>query len=72
MSRANYKGSKIEWDVDECNQPLEAINKALSVKSQRPVEIAKSAVQVTNRFATLRVDDDDNDSDDKFDTSSQI
>ncbi|KAK5629650.1 hypothetical protein RRF57_005365 [Xylaria bambusicola] len=69
MSRAKYKGSKIEWDIDECDQPFEAVQKA-PIKPQSP--IAKSPV-AGNRFAMLRIDDDDNnESDDKFDTSSEM
>ncbi|KAI0535200.1 hypothetical protein GGR58DRAFT_479979 [Xylaria digitata] len=70
MSRVKYKGSKIEWDVDECDQPFEVVHKA----TLRPYPPAKTAVAGTrNRFDMLRLDDDDNnDSDDKFDTSSEM
>ncbi|KAF2970257.1 hypothetical protein GQX73_g3270 [Xylaria multiplex] len=70
MSRAKYKGSKIEWDVDECDQPFEVVHKA----TPRPHPPAKTTVAGTrNRFDMLRLDDDDNnDSDDKFDTSSEM
>ncbi|KAI1149874.1 hypothetical protein F4825DRAFT_428864 [Nemania diffusa] len=75
MSRAKYKGSKIEWDVDECDQPFEVIQKA-SLKPLPPRGLpAKPAVAGTrNRFDMLRLDDDDNnnESDDKFDTSSEM
>ncbi|KAI0905028.1 hypothetical protein F4823DRAFT_158495 [Ustulina deusta] len=71
MSRAKYKGSKIEWDVDECDQPFEIIQRA-PVKPHPPP--AKTPVAGTrNRFDMLRLDDDDNnESDDKFDTSSEM
>ncbi|RWA13876.1 hypothetical protein EKO27_g1257 [Xylaria grammica] len=70
MSRAKYKGSKIEWDVDECDQPFEVVQKT----SLRPQPPAKTPVAGTrNRFDMLRLDDDDNnESDDKFDTSSEM
>ncbi|KAI0976002.1 hypothetical protein F4678DRAFT_415517 [Xylaria arbuscula] len=70
MSRATYKGSKIEWDIDECDQPFEVVQKAW-IKPHIP---AKTAVAKTsNRFDMLRLDDDDNkESDDKFDTSSEM
>ncbi|KAI0417624.1 hypothetical protein F5X98DRAFT_339901 [Xylaria grammica] len=70
MSRAKYKGSKIEWDVDECDQPFEVVQKT----SLRPQPPAKTPVAGTrNRFDMLRLDDDDNnESDDKFDASSEM
>ncbi|KAJ8119966.1 hypothetical protein ONZ43_g3203 [Nemania bipapillata] len=73
MSRAKYKGSKIEWDIDECDQPIEAVQK-VSLKPIPQRLPAKPAVAGTrNRFDMLRLDDDDNnDSDDKFDTSSEM
>ncbi|KAI3337057.1 hypothetical protein HD806DRAFT_475528 [Xylariaceae sp. AK1471] len=73
MSRAKYKGSKIEWDLDECDQPFEVVQKT-SVKSlpQRGPP-AKTHTGTRNRFDMLRLDDDDNhESDDKFDTSSEM
>ncbi|RYP38924.1 hypothetical protein DL766_000733 [Monosporascus sp. MC13-8B] len=72
MSRAKYKGSKIEWDVDECDQPIEIIQKVVS-KPQQPQFPKKPPVDMRNRFATLRLDDEDDDEpDDKFDTSSEF
>ncbi|TGJ82928.1 hypothetical protein E0Z10_g5860 [Xylaria hypoxylon] len=70
MSRAKYKGSKIEWDADECDQPFEVVQKT----SLKPHPPAKTPVAGTrNRFDMLRLDDDDNnESDDKFDTSSEM
>ncbi|KAK6088369.1 hypothetical protein SCUP234_00857 [Seiridium cupressi] len=74
MSRAKYKGSKIDWDVDECEQPLQKALKPLTPKPQREPPMKKPAVKIRNRFATLRLDDDDNDneSDDRFDTSTEF
>ncbi|KAH9906476.1 hypothetical protein F4778DRAFT_726235 [Xylariomycetidae sp. FL2044] len=72
MSRAKYKGSKIEWDKDECDQPVESLQKAAPPKPQPVPTVKKPAPKLQNRFATLRVDDDDDDSDDKFDTSSEM
>ncbi|KAI0480845.1 hypothetical protein GGR56DRAFT_292395 [Xylariaceae sp. FL0804] len=77
MSRAKYKGSKIEWDVDECQQPIEAAPKAPTKPQaqQAPMRPGKSTGKpVRNRFDMLRLDDDDNndESDDKFDTSSEM
>ncbi|KAI0428617.1 hypothetical protein F5Y09DRAFT_343529 [Xylaria sp. FL1042] len=69
MSRAKYKGSKIEWDIDECDQPFEAIQKTST--KPHPTPAKTSTASTRNRFDMLRIDDDDNnESDDKFDTSS--
>jgi hypothetical protein len=69
-----YKGSKIEWDVDECAQPFEIIQKVSAKLSTQRGPQTKAAVASTgNRFDMLRLDDDDNDdSDDKLDTSSEL
>ncbi|ORY63537.1 uncharacterized protein BCR38DRAFT_410443 [Pseudomassariella vexata] len=71
MSRIKYKGSKIEWDLDECEQPLEIVHKTATLLPQRAPSM-KKPVRVQNRFASLRLDDDDDESDDKFDTSSDF
>ncbi|KAK8076370.1 RNA recognition motif containing protein [Apiospora phragmitis] len=72
MSRAKYKGSKIDWDLDECAQPLRVEQKPPAPpKPQRNPSPKKPAVSI-NRFATLRLDDEDDESDDKFDTSSEF
>ncbi|KAI0104185.1 hypothetical protein GGR51DRAFT_522743 [Nemania sp. FL0031] len=74
MSRAKYKGSKIEWDVDECDHPFEIVEKVSAKPLPPRGPSTKPTVTGTrNRFDMLRVDDDDNnDSDDKFDTSSEM
>ncbi|KAI0550210.1 hypothetical protein F4679DRAFT_543362 [Xylaria curta] len=74
MSRAKYKGSKIEWDVDECDKPFEITQKTSTKSLPRRSPPTKTPVASTrNRFAMLRLDDDDNhESDDKFDTSSDM
>lgn len=72
MSRAKYKGSKIEWDIDECDQPFEVIRKEPMKPPSHRVP-TKTVTSTRNRFDMLRLDDDDNtESDDKFDTSSEI
>lgn len=71
MLYSKYKGSKIEWDVDECSQPIEVAQKAPAKPQQAPAA-QKPPVSMQNRFATLRLDDDDDESDDKFDTSSEF
>ncbi|KAI5928379.1 hypothetical protein F4810DRAFT_643332 [Camillea tinctor] len=82
MSRAKYKGSKIEWDVDECNQPIETAQKSAQKTTQKTTQKAspkpqpalpvKKPIDLRNRFDTLRLDDEDDEVDDKFDTSSEI
>ncbi|KAI0014000.1 hypothetical protein F4779DRAFT_560214 [Xylariaceae sp. FL0662B] len=72
MSRAKYKGSRIEWDIDECDRPIETVSR-VHPKPQRIASTKKPTVSMQNRFASLRLDDDDNDeTDDKFDTSSEL
>ncbi|KAI0486849.1 hypothetical protein F4859DRAFT_467160 [Xylaria cf. heliscus] len=74
MSRAKYKGSKIEWDVDECDKPFEVSQKTSTKLPPQRVPPTKALFANTrNRFDMLRIDDDDNhESDDKFDTSSEM
>jgi hypothetical protein len=76
-----YKGSKIEWDVDECEQPLQTAPRSSPSKIQHAPTPPKPSVKMRNRFATLRLDDDDNEendndrrdgSDDSFDTSTEF
>ncbi|KAH8596845.1 hypothetical protein B0O99DRAFT_618775 [Bisporella sp. PMI_857] len=66
MSRVLYKGSKIDWDVDECAKPL--------VTPERPhskvVAVQKKETSLMNRFQLLNMDttgdgsSDTNDGDD--------
>ncbi|KAI1640221.1 hypothetical protein F4809DRAFT_591962 [Biscogniauxia mediterranea] len=81
MSRAKYKGSKIDWDVDECSQPLETIQKPIQKTTPKTPQTppkpqhalpAKKTIDLRNRFDTLRIDDEDDEVDDKFDTSSEL
>ncbi|KAI0448057.1 hypothetical protein F4803DRAFT_496306 [Xylaria telfairii] len=74
MSRAKYKGSKIEWDVDECDKPFEVTQKTSTKPLPTRAPTTKAPITNTrNRFDMLRLDDDDNhESDDKFDTSSEM
>ncbi|KAK3357209.1 hypothetical protein B0T25DRAFT_566516 [Lasiosphaeria hispida] len=57
MSRAKYKGTKIEWDVDECAQPYAP---ALAVKPRKEAPAPKKA-PITNRFQLLNLDDQSED-----------
>ncbi|KAH6661352.1 hypothetical protein BKA67DRAFT_550948 [Truncatella angustata] len=72
MSQIKYKGSKIEWDTDECEQPLETVPRQSHPKPQQELP-KKPIVKTRNRFATLRLDDDDNaETDDIFDSSAEF
>lgn len=63
-----YKGSKIECDMDECSQPIPAVDKA--ARRAPPVQPVKpSNAGIKNRFATLRLDDSDNEVDDNIDST---
>ncbi|KAK3313792.1 hypothetical protein B0H66DRAFT_361333 [Apodospora peruviana] len=57
MSRGKYKGTKIEWDIDECAQPYTTQQLAKPRKEMPPPKKALSAA--TNRFQLLNIDDDD-------------
>ncbi|GKT43733.1 negative regulator of differentiation 1 [Colletotrichum spaethianum] len=56
MSRQKYKGSKIEWDADECAQPLETPQ---AHRVQPHVLPSKRLVNpMANRFEILKLDGD--------------
>ncbi|KAK0646128.1 hypothetical protein B0T16DRAFT_412697 [Cercophora newfieldiana] len=55
MSRLKYKGTKIEWDVDECAQPYAPV----APKPRREVSQPKKAPAAANRFQLLNIDSDD-------------
>lgn len=57
MSRAGYKGMKIEWYPDECAQPLPKIQ-YLSKKENMVPPPAKKANAMMNRFQMLNLDGD--------------
>ncbi|KAI3398464.1 hypothetical protein diail_9145 [Diaporthe ilicicola] len=56
MSRAKYKGSKIDWDFDECNQPF-APTPQSKPRQHTPTNRNPSS-GITNRFNLLNIDDD--------------
>jgi hypothetical protein len=60
---STYKGSKIEWDNDECAAPLEIPQQY----RQENVPPKKKDAPLMNRFQLLNMDDDDED--DEHDTS---
>ncbi|KLU89037.1 hypothetical protein MAPG_08015 [Magnaporthiopsis poae ATCC 64411] len=57
MSRFKFKGSKIDWDVDECAQPLDRARPPKPRKETPPVK--KPASAIANRFQLLNMDDDE-------------
>ncbi|QSZ35064.1 hypothetical protein DSL72_007928 [Monilinia vaccinii-corymbosi] len=58
MSRSTYKGSKIEWDNDECAAPLE---RRQSFQSENP-PAKKKRDPLVNRFQLLKIDREDDES----------
>ncbi|TPX08966.1 uncharacterized protein E0L32_009545 [Thyridium curvatum] len=61
MSRALYKGSKIEWDVDECAQPYDPEPVLKPRRNSQPRKAA--ANPMLNRFQLLNLDDGDEEDD---------
>ncbi|KAK2604829.1 hypothetical protein N8I77_007727 [Diaporthe amygdali] len=55
MSRAKYKGSKIDWDVDECDQPFAETPQP---KPRQHTPIRKHGSGMANRFNLLDIEDD--------------
>ena len=59
MSRLKYKGSRIEFDLDECAQALTAPPPKLSQATAVPLKQTAASVtnRMANRFSVLYVDD---------------
>lgn len=53
MSRATYKGMRIEWYSDECAQPLPKIQAPKKENVQQP---PKNPQPMVNRFQMLNMD----------------
>jgi len=51
-----YKGSKIEWDADECAQPLERAQPRWAPRERAP-PVKKPLNPMANRFHLLNLDD---------------
>ncbi|KXH63622.1 hypothetical protein CSAL01_06560 [Colletotrichum salicis] len=72
MSRFKYKGSRIEWGVDECAQPLPAEPQRIQTQvppTRRPMN------PMANRFELLKLDkaeEDEENSRPEFHTSSRL
>ena len=58
---SKYKGTKIEWDVDECAQPFVVP----PPKARREAPQPKKA-PIANRFQLLNLDDEDEDEDEEL------
>lgn len=64
--RSTYKGSKIEWDNDECAAPLEKPK----YQQENVAPKKKKDAPVMNRFQLLNMEDEDGSiEDDEHDTS---
>ncbi|WYZ40285.1 hypothetical protein EsH8_IV_000626 [Colletotrichum jinshuiense] len=61
MSQLKYKGSKIEWDADECAQPLEN-TQTRRVQPQGP-PFKSSINPMANRFQLLNLDGNEEEED---------
>jgi len=58
---STYKGTKIEWDVDECAQPYE-VRPTPQAKLRKEKNPPKGkGTTVTNRFDLLNIDGDEED-----------
>jgi len=57
-----YKGSKIEWDVDECAQPIPTA--PMPKPRMEPASMKKTNSYMPNRFQLLNVDDGSDDEED--------
>ena len=64
MSRAAYKGMKIEWYADECAQPLPKIQHAPRKENMGPSPAKKPDITV-NRFQLLGIDGSEDGSSDE-------
>lgn len=60
MSRAAFKGMRIEWYPDECCQPLPKVQYVTKKGNLAPPPAKKSNAMI-NRFQMLNIDDDDDD-----------
>jgi hypothetical protein len=52
-----YKGSRIEWDTDECAQALEIHDMGNSSVKHTESLLNRPAETITNRFQLLEVDE---------------
>lgn len=52
-----YKGSKIDWDFDECDQPFVRMTQP-KPRQQMPTNSNSNGGTMANRFDLLNIDDD--------------
>jgi len=55
MSRAIYKGLKIEWEADECADPIQKVQPP--VRNEQKKSKKKKSSTLMNRFGVLNVED---------------
>jgi len=59
VGHSKYKGTRIEWDVDECAQPYSVLQ---SKPKREPVTTTrKVSAPAPNRFQPLNLEDDEED-----------
>jgi len=59
MSRAIYKGLKIEWEADECADPIQKLQPP--VRDEQKKSKKKKSSNMINRFGVLNVEDGEDD-----------
>lgn len=59
LSRRKYKGSRIEWDADECAQPIPDVRLQKPQTQAAPTKPGLNPL--ANRFQLLDLDDDSDD-----------
>ncbi|KAL7940721.1 hypothetical protein V8C42DRAFT_356085 [Trichoderma barbatum] len=57
MSRLKYKGSRLEWDVDECAQPLDQVPVMPRHRAPFSVVPLRRSVYMRNRFQLLEAEE---------------
>ncbi|ROV98257.1 hypothetical protein VSDG_04395 [Cytospora chrysosperma] len=70
MSRAKYKGCKIDWDLDECAQPFERPTRVKHRKDTPPAR-KTNGKSVANRFHLLNLEDDGDEAEMSLDFSAK-
>ena len=71
MSRATYKGMKIEWYADSCAQPLPKFQRLLRKENRAPSPATKLS-PVSNRFQMLVMDGTEESPEDDDPTSTTL
>ncbi|EHK21293.1 uncharacterized protein TRIVIDRAFT_128228, partial [Trichoderma virens Gv29-8] len=56
ISRLKYKGSRLEWDVDECAQPLDQVPARPRRRAPFPTALIRRSVYMSNRFQLLEAE----------------